>query len=669
ELGPDELPRLREIGRAVVLLAEEGRPPALWFGLLDRLLELLLGVTRAALEREAGYDGRWDAQAEAGELARSLGLLAPVRAARLDEDRAWLGGLESAWRAGRRSSTEVFMDLLEYERPAARAAAWEAWLRAVLPAAGPAPAPTARALLQAGLTDWLARTRDRGHLLRLARGLRGLAAAGGPQAGGVAGVLGARLAEEAGRGALEPVHEALRSAAAAWLEAEGPGALAQALALRSGPVAGLPLSLADVRWRLGLLEARPGWARALVLDTLAAFGLERVRLPEAGAGAAELAELLAALLGRGWPEPLRFPLRALVRLAPLPPLQLSGPTTRATLLALAPAGPSYLGDLRERVLDAPGPDNLVDAERVLEFWRSGEPQALGGLASPDALATLTLTVPRDADIRSLLEGLAQHAPGADKRGVRWLAHLPATFHEVETLRKLAGFAGLHAEAVQTLACMLRLHRALAERYAARRPRAARADARPVDELLARADELLGRSGAAPGRLMGDEAGACFEGLPAFGRLERFADELRLGAELELVLEQLARRVPPEGPAGREVLLRMLRYARASGHALDGLQARLEGAAGLTAALRGAAGEESAALRAGLLAELGPYVLGSCRRLLENPLAEPTPDYRQALEAARGAGLARVAEVLGAHLVDELLGADGGLQSLMRYVRG
>ncbi len=656
-LGPGELAVLGEIGRAVLLVAEEGRPPALWFALLDAAVGVLLEARRLALARELGYDGRLDRAPAAAAAA----LLGPASLAGLDGERAWLEALAADWRAGRRPGVEVFLDLEGDARAAGRAAAWEAWLRAVLPPGGPPPPAEVRA----ALAGWLDEVQDRAQLGRLAAASRALAEAsarvGQARAEDALPAI-MRLEREAGRGALEPAHEALRAGAAALLEA-APEGLALALRLRTGPVAGLPLSLADLRWRLGLLEDRPSWARPLVLDTLAAFGLERMRLPEARAGAAELADVLAGLLGRCWPEGLWFPLRALLRLAPLPPLELSGPTTRATLLALAPARETrgYLVELRERVIHRPGPDNLADAERVLAYWRGLDPAALAGLASPDALAALPLSAARDADIARLLRGLALHAPGEEKQGVRWLGRLPPTFHAQDSLRKLCGFEGLREEAVQVLARLLHLHRALVGKYAAEAdPAPAGGEPEPVAALLARADELLARRAAALGVLFRAEVGGgvCLEGLDAFERLSRFVEDLRLGAELDHLLEELARRTPPAGPAGREVLRCMLAHARLSGLGLPALEARLAAVRGLDPDIRQAGRSAVGELRGALLEELEQSVQASCRRLRENPLAEPAPGSQ---------GLAPEPDVLGAHLVDDLLAGDGGLLTLGRYL--
>jgi hypothetical protein len=681
-LGASDLPVLQEIARRTVLVAEEGRPPALWFQLLARTLEFLLQTARRALAQEVAYDGRWDGSVLGAQLQAER--LEPVRRERLEAERAWLENLLRELKAGQRAPVELFLALKDYAGPRSRAAAWDAWLEAVL-VADLSRLPEVVAELQASLATWMAEAVERDQFGRFSAALRRLAEQATETPGALEAAaerllppILARLEREAGRGALEPAHEELHAAAAALLLGlpASPARGQQALGLRTGPVAGLPLSLTDLRFRLALVALRPAWARDQLLALLTAFGLERIRLPQAQPGPACLADALADLLGRCHPEALWFPLRAVIRLAPLAPLALAGPTTRATLLALSPAGPGrggYLAEFCDRALLAPGPENLEDVERVLAYWRTLDPGALQGLASPDALAVIPLSRERDRHIQRLLAGLWRHAPAEDKQGERWLAGLPETFSAPDTLRKLAGFEGVREEAVQTLARLLVLQRALVDKYATPRSVAVVEDGRDAPALLARADQLLATRAELLGALFPvgpGPAGVCPGDSSALGRLERFLDDLSLAAELDSVLEALARRVPAAAVGGDvdglALVRRMLAHARLSGLPTGELAVRLEREERLTPAGRADLHVALQVFRSSLVEELGPHVLESCRRLRANPLARPVAVYRRFFEEREALAPERVAAELGPLLADDLLAADGGWHALWRF---
>jgi hypothetical protein len=686
-----------ELGQQLVMMADEGRPPTLWFALVDELNKLLLAITRQRIQGEPRYDGRWDG--DETERALAVERLGPVRAERIEQDLRWLDGLATSAAAGERSSSEVFLDLSAYDARDERQRCWQRWLEAVAAqAAAGAIAPAALRALCAGMADWIRTVSDRAFLASLAgslverlpavldhvgaEGLEAACAMLGP-------ALVGRLEQETGTGRIDRALEMLRRLGALLIErtvtpqrplpAE---TLELALRLRSGPVVGQPLATADVVWRLGLLaRLAEGDARRLLLGLVAGFGLEQIRLDaepgiESGAGtpveqSRRLVDAVAGLLGRAWPAPLIMPLRAVLRLAPVSPVELGGASCRATLVGLAPGEQraGFLYDLKERILDRPGPGNLQDVERVLGFWLDGRVERLDGLAGPDSLAALAHTERRDAQIGRLLANLAAHAPVDDKRGVRWLARLPEPYYEAGNLAKVAGFDGLDSDALAVLTHVLCLYRILDGKL--RRGAGPRLNDRSRGALLERADALLEQRRRETAMLF--EPGG-LDGLSKFERLERFQAEGELVAELEAIFEELIGRQQARAEAGERpdpapLIGRLLAHAELSGLLSDGA---VELAGSLLAsderipALRRLAATWRQ-WRSGLEAELAPAVLDSLQRLRHNPLAEPHPTFARWLATRGDAPAQRAAAELTGMLVDELLAGDGGglmLQGLL-----
>jgi len=687
------VPPVLELGQQLVMMADEGQPPRLWFDLLAEVNALLLSITRQRVAGEPAYDGRWDDGPAADQLEPAA--LSSVSRERIQADLDWLEALEADSRAGRSSSPEVYLELQSYENRDERERCWQDWFERVAARAEAGAISTeVLGLLCAGLADWIAEVEDRAFLAALAGILAEhvptVVASAGPRALAVSletfGLaVAVRLEREAGRGEADLAIEALRSLGNGLVELAvqnqqppPPAALALGFRVRTGPVTGQPASAEDVLFRLRLAEGLgPDEAARVLLGLVVGFQLEQARLGYVDRTllpghspvdqARRLVESISGLLGRAWPERLVWTVRTLVRTAPLSPVELAGTTCRANLVALAPGEhqASYLHDLKERMLSAPGPDNLGDIERVLGYWRDGRPERLDGLASPDSLAALGLTEDRDRQILRLLENLAEHAPGADKQGVRWLAQLPATLYDPDNLAKVAGFEGLAPEAARILASLVCIYRTLEDRYRpAGQPRLADLG---DSALLDRADELLAQRSRERETLFGR---AGLEGLTAFERLERFGSELVLVRELDAVLEELslrwlARTEAGDAPASPAAVLgRMLEHAALSGLAPSQLgpvgEDLLGGRTGagpgpmVTGLL-----ETLADWRQRLAADLRPHVVDSLRRLRHNPLAAPSVTYRHWIEERRKLPDEAAADALLETLLADLLAADGG----------
>ncbi len=695
------VPPMLDLGQQLVMMADEGAPPQLWFELLAEVNGLLLSITRQRVAGEPTYDGRWDAGPAAEQLDPSA--LDTVRVERIQADLDWLAGLDRTSGSGERSSAEVYLDLQSYESRDERQRCWQDWFERVAARAeaGAIDAGVLRQLCE-GLADWIAGVEDRAFLAALAGILAEhvptVVAGAGPRAGEVAletfGLaVAVRLEREAGRGETDLALESLRRLGAELVEVavgDGQSARPEALALgyrvRTGPVTGQPASAEDVMFRLGLAEKLgPAEAARTLLGLVVGFRLEQVHLSQTGSSppghspvdqARRMVESLAGLLGRQWPDELIWIVRTLLRAAPISPVELAGTSCRAHLIAMAPGDrkASYLHDLKARILGAPGSDNLGDIERVLGFWLDGRAERLDGLATPDSLAALALSEVRDQQIRRLLENLTAHVPVADAQGVRWLARLPTTLTDPDNLAKVAGFDGLAPEAASVLASLVCIYQILVQRYRpAGQPRLTELGDTALQD---RADELLAQRAREHEMLFGSDGMA---ELTAFERLERFGRELALVRELDGVLEELALRWlartedgdEPASPAA--VLGRMLTHA-----ALSGLAPSSFGRAGedLLGGRTGAgpgpmvAGllQDLAALRDRLRADLRPHVIDSVRRLHSNPLAAPSATYRHWLAEHRELPEDEIVDGLVAILVDNLLAGDGGGLMLEEYLK-
>ena len=697
------LPPMLAFGQRLVMMADEGNPPSLWFGVLAELNRLLLTITQRRVAGEPVYDGRWDRGPARHQLVTDA--LEAVRSDRIRVDLDWLELLIDQAAADDQSAAEIFMDLSAYEARDERQRTWRQWFEALArrAEAGEIEPEVLRSLCE-GLSDWIENVSDWAFLETLADTLWQHAPAVLDRASEgaldvaletVGLAIAVRLERDAGSGSLNPALSKLRRLGAELVtrslrrQAEpGSSALGLGLRLRSGPITGRAHSTDDVVWRLetaSLLARRenmvPDAARLLV-GLVAGFCLERFRLlpTRDGASAAErsrrLLKSISGLVGRSWSHELLFLVRAVLRLAPLSPVELAGASCRATLLGLAPreGETSYLVDLKERILARPGSDNLTDVERVLGYWLDGRAERLEALAKPDSLARLAATESRDGQIRKLLAGLAEHAPVADKDGVRWLARLPETFYQPDVLAKLLAFPGLEAEALNTLANLLCVYRELMRRY---RPIGQlRLDRLSDDELLQRCDVFLAQRRGLVDELFSP---AALGEATAFDKLERFQQDLSVATELDACLEELSLRCLESADEGQPALAagllgRMIDHASLSG-LLGADQTDLAEAlktGGASAAVPGQWLEKVAGVlaahRQGLAAALALHVPDALRRQHHNPLSEPAPAWASWFKAHGDLPVDQAGEELIGLLTDELMAADGGMLLLDDLVR-
>lgn len=694
------LPPLQALGRKALLVAEDSSEPGAWYGLLDVLTEILLGMIREKVAGEPSYDGGWD-RSKAAEMLE-VGALDAVRRERIEADLVWLAELEKDLLGGQRPGIDVFLELSAYQKRDEREAAWETWFQAVAAKAlaGELSAGMLRKLCL-GVAEQIDRTRDRHFLARLAAIVRRIV----PQVAETNGEAGLRTAldtfgkaivlrleREAGRGDPDAIFLDLSAGVGDLVQrlldrkdyAETGAALALGIRAGTGPLTGHPVGREDVVWRLGVAARHPQVAEDLLLSLLSGFSLEDVLLRDdrrPGVAGRSVGEALADLLGRSWEPRLRHLVRAVLRVAPLSPFHVGGATTRAHLLALDPEDrqDSYLHDLKERILSRAGPGNIASVESVLNFWLSGEEAHLDGLIGPESLAALPAQA-RDGHIehiRMLMDGLSRHVrvgPGQTKSGVRWLAGVPEALYDAGTIVKLAGFPGCNSKAVALLSHLLWLYRALVKKYERADGEQPGIDTR-LDELLERSGRLLERRTELLAELFAD--GGLRE-LEPVRRLEIFSREMAVVREEDGCLEELANRAlgildHERLPQAEKVLGHMLTHACLSGlggQELAGMGASFaEGQA--TGAelfqLLGRAAWQVAAVRNRLAESLQPHVEDSARRLLSNPLSRPATAYQGLFEHHRHRGADRLALELGDKLTEDLLSADGSFLLLEDFV--
>jgi hypothetical protein len=685
------LPPLQALGRKVLLAAEDSSEPGVWYGLLDVLTGLLLGMISKQVEGEPAYDGRWD-HSKAADMLEVDGLDA-VRRERMEADLAWLAELEKDLLDGQRPGVDVFLELSAYQKRDEREAAWETWFQAVAAKSlsGELSAGMLRKLCM-GVAEQIDRTRDRRFLAKLAtivsRVVPRVAAANG-EAGlrtaldtfGKAIVL--RLEREAGRGDPDEIFLDLSAGVGELVQrlldragyAETGEALDLGLRVSTGPLTGHPVGREDVIWRLSVAARHPQVAEKLLSSLLSGFSLEDMLLRDdrrPGGVERSVGEVLADLLGRSWGPRLRHLVRAVIRVAPLSPFHVGGATTRAHLLALDPEErqDSYLHDLKEQVLSRAGPGNVAGVESVLNFWLTGEAAHLDGMVSPESLTALPAQT-RDGHlehIRRLMEDLGRHVPvepGQTKSGVRWLAGMPEALYDAGTIVKVAGFPGCSSKAVALLSHLLQLYRDLVEKYqrAAGAPPSVGAE---PDDLLEHSGRLLRRREEL---LKGLFAEGGLEELEPVQRLELFNRELAVVREEDGCLEELANRSVgvldrDRLPRAEKVLGHMLMHACLSGLGTGELEIA---AASLAEGrlvepelfqLLGRVAWQVAAVRNRLAESLQPHVEDSVRRLLSNPLSRPAAAYRGLFEYHRSQGAERLALEMGDKLLEDLLSADG-----------
>jgi hypothetical protein len=678
---------LNLIGRRVLQVADEGQPPQDWFALLDAVANLLLANTRQRLRAEPWYDGRWDSRPDRSLL--HLGWLDPVRRERLEEDLRWLDSLATPLARMPSRSVEVFLDLSSYQRRDRRAGAWDRWLQDLSQEAARAtfPAGLLRELCQA-IADWIAGTRDRHFLSRLASSLadavpaildRQDAAGAGFFMSTVGNAVVRRLEAEAGRGDIDDglhrlcalLHRALRSLSSRE-ESLRPAATDLALRARLGPLVGKPLATPDLMETLAWAESCPEAAEALLRRAVSGLEIEEcLFVPETRRLRAEdMAAALGRLLSAPRPPAQRHTVRALLRLARLSPYHLGEPGLRGRLMALAPAdhSDSFLSDLRRAVLEQPVPQARRAVEQVLRYLQCADRSALDGLASPESLVALPRLEDelRVSDLRCLIRSLARCVPGASETAVEWMAQLPEPYTDPGTLRKLAGFEGCAPAALQTLAHLLGLYRAL-------RPRTdstGRADpglALDLEKAARRIDERreLGRA------FFGEGAAAK---QPARDGLDALAWDLELQREALECLSGwrgLASRPESTEPLQRTFAL-LLENARLSGIGNDdtraGAEAWSRAAAGDRPALLSRLQREFLAIRERTAAAFLPHVEDSLRRLRTNPLARPTEAFRDLVARSADEPLEKASARVNDALCDDLLNTDGALESVLACAR-
>jgi hypothetical protein len=696
------VPPMLAFGQRLVMMADEGNPPSLWFGVLAELNRLLLTITQRRVAGEPVYDGRWDSGPARDQLVTDV--LEAVRSNRIRDDLDWLELLIEKAATDSQSAPEIFMDLSTYEARDERQRTWRQWFEGLASRAerGEIEPDVLRSLCE-GLSDWIANVSDRAFLETLADTLWQHAPAVLDRASEgaldvaletVGLAIAVRLEREAGSGSLNPALSILRRLGAELVTRSlgrvaepGVSALGLGLRMRTGPITGRAHSTDDVVWRLetaSLLARRENMvpdAARLLTGLVTGFGLERFRLLPRGDGACaversrRLLKSVSGLVGRSWPHELMFLVRAVLRLAPLSPVELAGASCRATLLALAPAQgeTSYLVDLKERILARPGSDNLTDVECVLGYWLDGRAERLEALAKPDSLARLSATESRDSQIRKLLAGLVEHSPVADKDGVRWLARMPETFYQPDVLAKILGFPGLTSEALNTLANLLCVYRELMRRY---RPLGKpRLDRSSDDELLQRCDVLLAQRRGLVDELFSQAA----LGATAFDKLERFQHELSVAGELDACLEELSLRCLESADEGQPALAagllgRMIDHAGLSGLFGADLSELAEAlkTSGASAAVPGQWLDQVATVLAAhrqrLVQAFSPHVPDALRRQQNNPLSEPAPAWAAWFKAHGDLPVEKAGEKLIGVLTDELMAADGGMLLLDDLVR-
>ena len=681
------IPGLLAVGKKLLLVGEEGNPPALWYSALGVLTGLLLGSFRFRIQGEPRYEGAWDGGGEFEELEVSR--LTLVRGERLDADLDWLRSLEQRLLADPHTVVDVFLELSAFSHRDDREGAWQEWMRALAARAARGGIGTAslRKLCEA-MARWICATGDRGFLTRLGAALdeqiEAVASALGQTGFRVAletigQAIVTRLEQEAARGEIDLALEHLRAVAARissrLMNAADPAILARAqqLALlgRTGPVVGYAVSCEDVIFRLRCALDFPGAAEPLLLSTLAGLSLEEGVLLQSACrpGQTSVAEALCELIRAPWSAQLRFLSRAVLKNAPLSPFHLGGPTVRAHLLALDPEGQpdSYLHDLKERILSHTGPKNLEAIEGVLGYWRSADSACLTGIATPESLNALpTRSREHLADIQRLLAQLSQRVSGVEEGKVDWLASLPDSFYDVTTLNKIIGFPGCSARALSMLVHLLHVYRALTKRVQSWGKGSFVADRSNPDllmlcgHLLQQRREWTARLGAADRELMGPLQ--CFE---------CFSQEIRSWQDAEQVLEELVHRVAGDLPLEMEQIVALLALlvdhaleSGVGGASLGDLARRLSGEPAPlgeeVAAIARRIQEAIRAERQRLTEGLRPHVLDSARRLQNNPLARPAELVRSIFEAHPRGEVEPLAEVFLEVLVNDLLAADGGL---------
>lgn len=691
---------LLALGKQVVLVGDEGNPPEAWFSLLGRISGLLLQIARTRIKGEPFYDGRWD---DAG-LAASLDvdILDNVRIEQIEADLAWLAELEADLDAGRRPAMDVFLELDAYEHRDERAAAWREWfdkLSSKVASAGIAPR-TLR-LLCLGFADWIRQARDRGFLGRLAATLR-RDAPGVAAANGEAGLLTAldtfgcaiieRLESESGRGEIDQAAEDLRAVVAKVIEMlaeSGDGSVLARIAdeaarLRTGPLTGSPFSRQDAIFRMLLLVRYPHMAESLLFSLLAGFSLEECMLREQADRrpgddmdqAMTVGRALCGLLRNEWPQELLHSVRAVLRVTPLSPFHLGGPTIRAHLLALDPGNRPgfYLHDMKERVLSRPGPEELEAVESVLRFWMSADASWLQSFIEPESMTSLASDLENGSidSLRRILENLRRHAPVDDKSGVGWLGNMPDAFYEANTLKKVAGFPGCDGQVFSQLVHLINIYRRLARKHGASAYKNIDPGETPGN-LLNRAADLIKRRGQLQDRIFGAKSQ---EGSDSVECLDLFAEDLALMRGAESILEKLAGQGLGDGRdesgVNTRVLACLLMNAARSGLCVaefEGMADDLSGKeieiAVLAEMLRRIAWL-TASKRNALAAGIQPQVEDSIRRLLDNPLSHPAESYAELFEAHKKRGPEGLSIELSHVLVDDLLAADGGLPLLDDY---
>ena len=677
------LPPLFQIGQSLVLIADEARDPAQFYGLLGQVNRFLTAISIKRVSFEPVYDGRFEPTKVPERLA--LSRLGPVHQQRVEADLAWL---EKLAKDAERSSPAVLLDLLAYENRNEREEAWSEWFDALCERAVDLSPDVLDGLSQ-GLQDWIETIQDRPFLFLFAKSIgrlipKLLSSHGAAALDVLLSRLGVAIAErlemEAGRGEVDPALEELLRVAQNLIlrklslpNQQAADVVALAMRLRSGPVTGQPLSPEDVLFRLKLIEhLEPFAAEGILLGMVCAFCLEEINFRQglvASANAREITQQVvdgvAALLGRSDSPSLVRATRMLLRVAPLSPVAMAGEKSQQRLLALSTreGEASYLVDLRRRIIYQPGPENIDDVERVLRYWRSGDIDQLNGLVDIDSLAALAIVQRRDQKIARLINNLADQFCREEQSDVAWLASLPEALVEPDSLIKVAGFEDLDSESVGVLCNVLLVYRALSGKY--RSGNVKNRNELNNEALLEEADLQL-KLRREQNRLLFSNPTREFAQLVSFEKLKRFGDELDLARDIDVTLEVCSQRcmkstTKPLQDLATQILVRMVEQAKLSGHMTRlSLDANTPFNKGTLLLLH----ETLATERTNLIDELRPFVQDSIRRIQNNPLASFSANYRQ---YAFGEDWKTSADSLVAVLVDDLLATDGGILHLTRFV--
>jgi hypothetical protein len=684
------------VGRKVIMTAEDGLSPDLWFQLLRVLTSSLIQAIRLEVSKEPIYDGRFDDTSL--HLALETFRLESLRPEGVASDLHWLGGLESRLCEGQHGVVDAFLEVSTYRRREERRIAWEQWLQTVAERSQDQAFPgEALAGFLKILGEWIEGSMDRRFLLTLAGVLRRTMTSWMLIAREeklqllvkfLVRAIQRRLEKESGRGEPEPSLELLRTIATWIVERKlGSSRLASDIGwfvetgrkLRTGPVEGWPVSREDAIWRMTAAVRVPESAEGFLSSLFTGLGLENVLFRDGfqNRNESSVGEAMVGLLRHPWKGNTLRLVRAVVRVMPLSPFHLGNTTTRSHLMALHPEerSQSYLYDLKERVLSHGVGEGIAAVEKVLQFWKTGLVDALDDLASPESLVSLpALKKQHRIDVLAqLIQRLGWHVPGMGKEGIRWMAEMPEAFYDEETIMKVAGFSGCARSDVGRLVHLLHVYRALVEQ-SKRRDSQSNCSGCSVATLLEKSAFLLQRRRETLKGLFHEQE----DGSSLIETLECFDADLDLVREEDAVLRDLARLLTRDGQTDvasvRQAVGMMLENLLLSGLESESMTGvwqdvkRIDENGSLGKDLFRRMVTESEVVRSRWLERLHPHVVDSVERLLTNPLSTPSAACREVFDSFEKEEETRRNKALLLWLVEDLLSADGNLFLLAQFAR-